>query len=129
MSTQENLNLSRTLASSSVILPNTILIIALIYFSFIVEQDSTTSSTFRKFFYYSLLGFDILALVFINTDYFFLKKVKSNTTKFLVTWMKKLLGKGELLQEKPDEIKDFVEYEFKDVNYFHILVNLYNKIS
>lgn len=123
---QENIDLSKSVSKSSVVLPNSILLIALVYFSFIVEQDSSTSSASRTIIYSLLVIFDILALIFINTDYYFFKKVKTILTEFIMTCCRKILGKsGEILQEKPDEIQEFVEYI---IILTYLLVNQYNKI-
>ena len=107
--TQENFSLRRIFSSSTVAMPNTILILALIYFSFIVEQESTSSSNIRRFSYYVLIISDVLALIFLNSDYIFSKKIKFNISEYVSNLMKTILGKESIVAEKPDKLKEFVE--------------------
>ena len=112
MATQENLNMNATYLKSSVALPNTILIISLVYFAFIIEQDTTTSSSIRKFFYFSLITLDIMALIFINLDYLFLSRLRSVLKELVLKISKTIFRRNkDSYQEQSDEIKDLVEYE------------------
>jgi len=107
--TQEIFSFRRIFSSSTVVMPNTILILALIYFSFVVEQESTSSSNLRRFTYYVLIISDVLALIFLNSDYIFSRNIKSTISEYVSYLMKKILGKADIVAEKPDQLKEFIE--------------------
>jgi len=111
MATQENLNSNKINFKSSVVLPNTILIISLVYFAFILEQNTSTSSFLRKFLYYCFIALDILALIFINLEYILLSRFKIILKESLLSFVKNIFGRNkEKSQEQSEDVKEFVEY-------------------
>lgn len=90
----------------SVVLPNFILLFALIYFLFVITEsvDIEGESSYRKLFYYVLLLLDILTLLYINAEHYLVNKIKITLKEYLRNFMKKPEKK-----EHPDEIRNFVE--------------------
>lgn len=92
-------------SNKNVILPNSILTFSLVYLIMVISDISfTIESDFRKIFYYTLLTFNIVALLYINTDYFLFKNIHSSLVQYLKEIFNKQKRKGSL-----DEIKNFVE--------------------
>jgi hypothetical protein len=102
--------LQRNISSSSLILPNGILIFGLIYFGLIIEQKTEESYLIRNYFYYVLILLDILALAYLNADFFYFKSANKSFSIFLRDKFFRLIGKKIPEEEKLDEIREFVEY-------------------
>lgn len=105
------------ISTAPVILPNTILIFAMIYFIIVLSEsvyneDEAEHSPYRKLFYYILLVCDLLALIWINADY-----AGKSSIGYVKSYINKLwrfcFPKVEK-KEESDDIKNFIEKRVED---------------